>query len=162
VLKQFKRQMTSIGDIEVRAIIKFCVGIEKTPTETCKMIQASSTKKSCRSLVFRWHDIFWNGRESIDDWFPRFSEIKAQLPGRRFDSGLELQIETQRIVSSFDNIWYKDTYNNGSRGIENVSLWMEITSRSESIWRSGKFDFNIFSTDVTLACSGYASVYVLF
>ena len=37
-------------------------------------------------------------------------EIKAQLRGRRFDSGLELQIETQIIVSSFDNIWYEDTY----------------------------------------------------
>jgi hypothetical protein len=60
--------MTSIGDVEVRAIIKFCVGIEKTPTETYKMIQASSTtKKCCRSLVFRWHDMFRNGRESIED-----------------------------------------------------------------------------------------------
>ena len=43
--------------------------------------------------------------------FRFFSEIKALLRGRRFDSGLELQIETQRIVSSFDNIWYEDTYN---------------------------------------------------
>ncbi len=32
------------------------------------MIQASSTtKKCCRSLVFRWHDMFRNGRESIED-----------------------------------------------------------------------------------------------
>jgi hypothetical protein len=42
--------------------------------------------------------------------FRVFPEIKAQLRGRRFVSGLELQIETQRIVSSFDNIWYEDTY----------------------------------------------------
>jgi hypothetical protein len=42
--------------------------------------------------------------------FRVFPEIKAQLSGRCFDFGLELQIETQRIVSSFDNIWYKDTY----------------------------------------------------
>jgi hypothetical protein len=68
VLTQIKRIMTKIGDVEVRAIIKFCVGIEKTPTETYKMIQASSTtKKCCRSLVFRWHDMFRNGRESIED-----------------------------------------------------------------------------------------------
>jgi len=61
-------KMTSKGDVEVRAIIKFCVGIEQTPTETCKMIQASSTtKKCCRSLVLRWHDMFRNGRESIED-----------------------------------------------------------------------------------------------
>lgn len=44
----------------------------------------------------------------MDFWV--FPEIKAQLRGRRFDSGLELQIETKRIVSSFDNIWYEDTY----------------------------------------------------
>ena len=42
--------------------------------------------------------------------FRVFPEIKAQLRGRRFDSGLELQIETQRIVLSFDNILYEDTY----------------------------------------------------
>jgi hypothetical protein len=42
--------------------------------------------------------------------FRVFPEIKAQLRGRLFDSGLELHIETQRIVSSFDNIWYEDTY----------------------------------------------------
>jgi hypothetical protein len=60
--------MKSIGDVEVRAVIKFCVGIEKTPTETYKMIQASTTtKKCCRSLVFRWTDMFRNGRESIED-----------------------------------------------------------------------------------------------
>jgi hypothetical protein len=47
---------------------------------------------------------------STIDGFRVFPEIKAQLRGRRFDSGLELQIETQRIVSSFDNIWYEDTY----------------------------------------------------
>ncbi|XP_060597479.1 protein GVQW3-like [Ruditapes philippinarum] len=126
--------MTSIGDVEVRAIIKFCVGIEKTPTETYKMIQASrTTKKCCRSLVFRWHDMFRNGRESREDdkrcgrpsvvkTGVKDKEIKAQLRGRRFDSGWELQIETKRIVSSFDNIWYVDTYDNGSRGIDNVSL----------------------------------------
>ena len=32
------------------------------------MIKASSTtKECCRSLVFRWHDMFRNGRESIED-----------------------------------------------------------------------------------------------
>ena len=34
--------------------------------------------------------------------FRVFPEIKAQLRGKRFDSGMDLQIETQRIVSTFN------------------------------------------------------------
>lgn len=42
--------------------------------------------------------------------FRVFPEIKAQLRGKRFDSGMDLQIETQRIVSTFNTAWYEDTY----------------------------------------------------
>ena len=75
---------------------------------------------------------------------------------------MELQIETQRIVLSFDNIWYEDTYDKWVKrhrkciavNGDYVEKWVDMTIR--------KCDVNIFSTDVTLACSGYASVYVLF
>ena len=60
--------MTSTGDVEIRAAIKFCVGLNKTPSETFKMLQNSSTtKKCCRALVFKWHQRFRDGRSSIED-----------------------------------------------------------------------------------------------
>jgi len=65
----------------------------------------SASWDSRRSSI---HPIARTSRRWIFEFFP---EIKAQLRGRRFDSGLELQIKTQKIVSSFDNIWYEDTYN---------------------------------------------------
>lgn len=60
--------MTSIGDIKLRAAIQFCVGLGKTPTQTYKLVQEAKTvKKCCRSLVFKWHRQFKEGRTSIED-----------------------------------------------------------------------------------------------
>lgn len=60
--------MTSTGDVELRAAIKFCVGLDKTPSETLKMLESSkTTKKCCKALVFKWHKRFREGRDSIED-----------------------------------------------------------------------------------------------
>lgn len=60
--------MTSKGDVKLRATIQFCEALGKTPTQTYSMIQdAGIVKKCCRSLVFKWHKKFKDGRESVDD-----------------------------------------------------------------------------------------------
>jgi len=48
--------MTSIGDVELRSIVKFCVALEKYPTETMKMIHSTGKYKQCSpATVYRWH-----------------------------------------------------------------------------------------------------------
>ena len=42
--------------------------------------------------------------------FRVFPEVKAQLRGIKFSSANELMQQTQRIVSSFDSQWYRDTF----------------------------------------------------
>ena len=42
--------------------------------------------------------------------FRVFPEVKSQLRGIHFNSANELMLKTQRIVSSFDSQWYRDTY----------------------------------------------------
>jgi len=45
--------MTSIGDIELRSIVKFCVALEKSPTETMKMINSTGKYKKCSLATVR-------------------------------------------------------------------------------------------------------------
>jgi len=42
--------MTSIGDVELRSIVKFCVALEKSPTETMKMINSTGKYKKAVRL----------------------------------------------------------------------------------------------------------------
>jgi len=41
VQNHWVNNMTSIGDVELRSIVKFCVALEKSPTETMKMINST-------------------------------------------------------------------------------------------------------------------------
>jgi len=51
--------MTSIGDVELRSIVTFCVALEKSPTETMKMINSTGKYKKCSPVtVYRWHARF--------------------------------------------------------------------------------------------------------
>ena len=60
--------MSSSENTEIRAVIKFCANLSKTPTETMKMLEESKHKpRVCRSLVFKWHKLFREGRESVED-----------------------------------------------------------------------------------------------
>jgi hypothetical protein len=52
--------------VEQRAVIKCCADIGKTPTETHKFIKQSVTHSNVsRSLVFKWHKRFSDGRGSL-------------------------------------------------------------------------------------------------
>lgn len=60
--------MTSTGDTELRSVVKFCVGLGKSPAETLNMIKDSSTLPSCgKTFVYKWHERFRNGRNSVED-----------------------------------------------------------------------------------------------
>ena len=57
---------TFSNKVEQRAVIKFCADIGKTPTETHKFIKQSVTHSNVsRSLVFKWHKRFSDGRDSL-------------------------------------------------------------------------------------------------
>ena len=59
---------TFSNKVEQRAVIKFCVDIGKTPTETHKFIKRSVTHSNVsHSLVFKWHKRFSDGRGSLMD-----------------------------------------------------------------------------------------------
>lgn len=60
--------MTSTDFKEQRAIIKFCVNLGKTPTQTRTLMQQANTSNSVsRSLVFKWHDRYKQGRSTLED-----------------------------------------------------------------------------------------------
>lgn len=60
--------MASSDVNETRAVIKFCANLGKTPTQTMHMLDESHHKSHVsRSLVFKWHKLFREGRESIED-----------------------------------------------------------------------------------------------
>ena len=95
--------MTSTGNVEVRAAIKFCVGLDKTPTETLKMLQSSSTtKKCCRTLVFKWHRRFREGRCSIEDdqRCGRPSKVKCSISEKVKDMVYSDRRHTLRSLAS--------------------------------------------------------------
>ena len=54
--------------VEQRSVIKFCVGLGKSPVDTLKLIRNSETKNPCSvSVVYKWHERFRNGRKSTED-----------------------------------------------------------------------------------------------
>ena len=59
--------MASTGDVKLRAMIQFCVALEKTPTQTHNMIKEAGNSNCSRALVFKWHKRFREGRDSIED-----------------------------------------------------------------------------------------------
>jgi predicted transcriptional regulator len=60
--------MTSHERMEIRANIKFCADLGKTPTETYKLLQQTKRESSVsRALVFKWHKRFSDGRTDIKD-----------------------------------------------------------------------------------------------
>ena len=67
--------MTSTGDVEMRSVVKFCVKLKKSPTETIKMIESTGKYKQCSpATVYKWHAKFRRGRDSIED-DPRCSPL---------------------------------------------------------------------------------------
>ena len=63
-----KRRITSTDDIELRAVVKFCVGLKLSPVETLKQIESSDTLPTCgKTVVYKWHERFREGRSSVLD-----------------------------------------------------------------------------------------------
>jgi len=46
---------------------KFCVKIGFTPTQKLEKLRKAKHTSCCRSLVFKWHDWYRKGRESLED-----------------------------------------------------------------------------------------------
>jgi len=106
--------MTSIGDVELRSIVKFSVALEKSPTETMKMINSTGKYKKCSpATVYRWHARLKKGRNSIDDdpTCGRQSVVACSIKDSVKDSADDLVKHTQAIVSSFTDSWYVETDN---------------------------------------------------
>ena len=59
--------MTSKTDHEVRANVTFCLNLGFIPTQTLQKLREPKHTSCCRSLVFKWHDRYRNGRESFED-----------------------------------------------------------------------------------------------
>jgi transposase len=65
-MKPSSEKTTFSNKVAQRAVIKFCVDIGKTPTETHKFIKQLVTHSNVsRSLVFKWHKRFSDGRDSL-------------------------------------------------------------------------------------------------
>ena len=56
----------SSGDMKLPVVIQFCEALRKMPTQMFNMMKESS-KNCSRSLVFKWHGRFKDGRQSIAD-----------------------------------------------------------------------------------------------
>jgi len=106
--------MTSIGDVELRSIVKFCVALEKSSTETMKMINSTGKYKKCSpATVYRWLARFKEERNSIEDdpRCGRRSVVACSIKDSVKDSADDLVKHTHAIVSSFIHSWYVETYN---------------------------------------------------
>ena len=60
----------SNGGIELLSVVKFCVALNKSPTETLRMIKSTGKYDKCSpGFVYKWHSHFRSGRESTEDNF---------------------------------------------------------------------------------------------
>ena len=92
--------------------MKFCVGLEKSPTETMKIIDFTGKYKKCSPVtVYRWHARFKEGRNSIDPRCCRQSVVACSIKDSVKYSADDLVRQTQSIVTSFTDSWYVKTYN---------------------------------------------------
>ena len=54
-------------NLEQRCEIKFCVKLNENATETYEKLRAYREHALSRTPVFRWHKVFLDGRESVED-----------------------------------------------------------------------------------------------
>jgi len=80
-------------NLEQRSAIKFCVKLNENATETYeKLKMACGEHAVSRTRVFRWHNAFLDGRESVEDE-PSSGRPCTSKNGRKCD-----QIEGSREV----------------------------------------------------------------
>lgn len=67
-LETRRRKLTSSDELELRSVVKFCVGLKLSPSETLKKIEESDTLPVCgKTFVYKWHGRFKSGRTSVND-----------------------------------------------------------------------------------------------
>ena len=77
-------------NIEQRYAIKFCVELNKSATEIfASLIEAYGDATLSRSMVFRWHKAFKEGRENVED---------DSRSGRPISSTNDQNVEVVRAV----------------------------------------------------------------
>ena len=92
--------MASSSDVELRSVVKFCVALNKSPTETLKMIKSTGKYEKCsQAFVYKWHARFRSGRDSImdDPRCGRPSSVKSSTVGKVRD--LEDRRVTVRAIA---------------------------------------------------------------
>ena len=81
-------------NIEQRYAIKFCVKLNKPATETfASLTEAYGDATLSRTMVFKWHNVFKEGRENVED-DPR--------SGRPISSTNDQNVEVVRAVLAKD------------------------------------------------------------
>lgn len=58
--------MTLTDEVEVRAALKLCVGLDKTPIQAREMIESGLKRKIGMPLVYKWYKRFRDGDEAIE------------------------------------------------------------------------------------------------
>jgi len=77
-------------NIEQRYAIKFCVELNKSATEIfASLIEAYGDATLSRSMVFKWHKAFKEGRENVED---------DSRSGRPISSTNDQNVEVVRAV----------------------------------------------------------------
>lgn len=154
--------MTSTGDVETRAAIKFCVGLGKTPTQTHTMIKEGLKRKCSRSLVFKWHERFRNGRESIEDdvrcgRVPVVKQsVTEKVRERIREDRLTIRSIAERLGVSFSvvqEIITKDL-NMSKVSARWVSRLLSAEDKAKRVERSEEF----LRRHITLTCPGQQTV----
>lgn len=82
---------------ELRAIIKFCTDLGKSPTDTLKLIKQANRKSAVgRSFVFKWHRRFTNGQVSLEEEEGRG---RKKLHGVKMVTSIRSAVETDRRLT---------------------------------------------------------------
>lgn len=85
---------------EQRTIIKMCVALDKTPTQTADILQKSTGKSSVsRTLVYKWHRRFSDGRETVK------SDVRSGRPQKTGDDAMTF---VERIVKEDRRVSVRD------------------------------------------------------
>ncbi|GJQ75899.1 hypothetical protein Trydic_g17959 [Trypoxylus dichotomus] len=90
---------SSINDANIKQLyaIKSCVKLGETPSETLQMIRTVYGDALSSAQVFRWHKIFKDSRETIDDGHHESVVLARNRP-------LTLKIFTHKASISKDTI----------------------------------------------------------
>ncbi|GBN26218.1 hypothetical protein AVEN_166631-1 [Araneus ventricosus] len=108
-----------MSSLEQRVSIKFCVLLEKEPSETLEMLKKSYGNDAMKeTAVYEWQKRFREGRTNIEDdprtgsWHQRifnlFPRLKMKLKGHRFaDSDEVIENATKQLKDLSKNGFQK-------------------------------------------------------